>query len=155
MVPKCDVGLKVTSHRLSLLDLAARLERDPQSGSHDNGSPRGSPRSGLVWDCTIWRENARDEDATLEVKCKQLLFDMPPKCIELRESYPEDISVYLSIAIFYTGAYASVTLPRCLIREISNKDIDLDITCYPCCEPDEEINRGRFGSSDGPPHKSD
>ena len=56
---------------------------------------------------------------------------MPPKCIELHTSEPDDISVSLDIAVFYKSAYFNLVMPRGLITELSTKGIDIEITAYP------------------------
>lgn len=112
MAATFDVGLIVTSRRLSLMELATRLGRKPQTGSHDKGEPRGLKRSGLVWTCTVWRENVRDADASVYQQCSQLLRDMPPACAELLAAEPDDISVTLHVAVFYESAYCNFVAPR-------------------------------------------
>src|SRR5438034_1269714 len=101
---KFDVSLLITSKALSLTELAALLERPPQTGSHDKDEmhPRGS-----TWKTTIWRENARDPNAPFEVQCAQLLTDLPSKCSELIATKAEDIAVSLDVAAYFQTAYLS------------------------------------------------
>ena len=124
-----DVALIVESGKFSLSDLATRLERNPQSGSHDKGTPRFR---GLLWERTYWRENARKPDAPLQQQCWQVLEDMPPKCSELIAAEPDDVSIYLCIAGFFETAYFSLILPHELIRDLSAKGVGLEIVGYPC-----------------------
>ena len=134
MSDRIDVGLIITSNRLSLVELAKRLGRDPPNGSHDKGEPKGLLKRGLTWPCTFWRENVYDTDAPLVTQCMQILKQMPPKCIELLNTEPNDISVSLSIAVFYKSAFFNLNVPRSLITELSHKGIDFEITAYPVME---------------------
>lgn len=136
MAKNFDVSLLIRSRKLSLSELSSRLEREPQSGSHDKGSPRGS----VTWEYTFWRENACDADSSLYAQCSQLLRDIPPKCIELLVAEPDDISVWLDVALFYEGAYCEFDLPRKLIGELFASGVDFSITAYPCSADDSDLD---------------
>lgn len=138
MAATFDVGLKVTSRRLSLVELAARLGQEPGSGSHDKGDLRidGSP-----WTVTVWRANARDAGVPLLTQCLQVLRDMPRECVELLAGEPEEVSVSLDVAAFYEGAYFNIVLPSGLIRELSSKGVDLEMTVYPAGSEDSSERR--------------
>jgi hypothetical protein len=138
-----DLSLIVCSGRLSLLDVATRLRREPEAGSHDKGDPRGLPASGMRWDVTVWRQNARNPDSALAEQCSQLLADMPPGCAELVAAEQDDISVYLDIAVYFNTAYLALTLPRTVIRNLAEQAIALEITGYPVSSDGEVKERGR------------
>lgn len=131
MSRRFEAALIVTSGRLTLSELAARLQREPSSGSHDKGSIRGFPSWGKRWTHTVWRQIASCLDGPLLEQCEQLLADMPPGCAELVRAEPEDISVCLDIACFFQTAYFNLTLPRKFITDLAAKGIDLEITAYP------------------------
>lgn len=128
-----DVSLVVMSRRLSLPELASRLEREPQTGSHDKRDLR---RGDAAWGCTIWRGNSQDANAPWCEQCFRLLREMPPKCIELRTADPDDISVGLQVAAFYEAAYFDLTLPHGLMGELSRTGVDIEIVGYPVAEED-------------------
>jgi hypothetical protein len=130
MTAQFDVGLVVTSQTLSLSELTLRLQREPQSGSHDKGAPRPS---GAFWTISVWRENARDSNASLEAQCLQILKDVPPACMQLVEAAPDDVSISLDIAVFFEDAYLRVQLPSCVIGELAKRGIGLEVTGYPAC----------------------
>lgn len=107
------------------------MERQPQPGSHDRGEQRGKPGDSLIWSCTVWREHARDSDASVYAQCTQLLREMPPICAELLATEADDISVILDVAVFYDGAYCDFMMPRSLIGQLAAKGVDFEITAYP------------------------
>ena len=129
-----DVGLVVTSKSLSLSDLARRLGRQPQAGSHGKGTPR---TYGTPWAYSVWRENSLDGSASLEEQCLQLVEAIPRACRGLVESNPEDVSVFLDIAVYFETAYASIKLRSKFLAKLATIGIDIDITAYPAGEASE------------------
>ncbi len=140
MANRCSVGLVFESAELSLSELSAILGREPPSGSHEKGEPRGLPGRGLAWERSQWREDAPDANAPLLVQCESLLAGLPAGWMKLHHSSSEDVSAWLDIAVFFTSAYFSVTLPRSLLGEINARGVDLEITGYPCSEELEAID---------------
>jgi hypothetical protein len=127
-----EASLKVTSRILSLAELTSALGREPDSGSHDKGSARGRPDSGLTWEYSVWRQDAPDLNAPWETQCLTLLREVAPKCKELLVAAPGDISVWLALAAYYEGAYFNLVLPRNLVTELAEAGLDIEITGYPC-----------------------
>jgi len=128
MARKCDVALVIQSGKFTLSELSARLERNSEPGSHEKGGLRPH---GMPWERTVWRANASDNDAPLRAQCLQLVRDMPPKCAELMAAEPDDVSVWMDIALFFDTAYVTLTLGRDVISELAAKGIGLEITAYP------------------------
>jgi hypothetical protein len=127
-----EASIIVTSSTWSLAELTSLLGREPQSGSHEMGSPRGLSRWGLTYERTVWRQNAPEADAPWETQCQTLLREVAPKCKELLAAAPGDVSVWLAVAAYYEGAYFSLVLPRNLVTELAEAGLDIEITGYPC-----------------------
>ena len=133
--PNFDISLVVTSRNLSLTELSQILGKEPQSGSHCKG---GARLTGEKWDCSVWRENARDTNADWRDQCLSLLREIPANWADLQSRYPDDISISLDMALFYDTAYASISMPPSLLREILHKNVGLEIAIYPVDETREE-----------------
>jgi hypothetical protein len=125
-----DASLVITSKSLSLIELATLLERQPQSGSHDKGAPHSR---GNTWGITIWRENARDQGASLEAQCLQLLGDMPSKCADLLAD-KSNFSVKIDVAVYHDSVNCSVPIPANVIEALAARGIAIEIVTYPCRE---------------------
>lgn len=125
-----DASLVVTSKSLSLSEVGALLERQPQSGSHDKAEMHPS---GKHWSVTIWRQNAHDQLASLEVQCLQLLDDMPPKCADLLAD-KSDIEVEISVAVYHDTVNCSVPIPANVVGALAAHRIGIQVITYPCGE---------------------
>ena len=136
-----DIRYRVgsTSRKLTLLELAERLERTPQSGSHDKGTPRGL--GGETWEQTVWRENASDANATWCEQALQLLRDMPSGWGGLFAAERDDVSISIDVAVFCVEAYWSLHLPTNLIDLLSAMGVGFDVTIYPTCGDGPEGGR--------------
>ena len=148
MATKFDVSMIITSRRLSLSELAVRLERKPPKGSHEIGDPRGLRIHGKVWEETSWRENALDTTLAWHEQCLCLLREMPPRCVDLRASDPGDITISLDVAAFFEDAYFNIVVPPSLIGELSEKGIDFEITAYPVDSENDTSSGDRSSSGD-------
>jgi hypothetical protein len=129
MTQQCEIAIIVKSSQLTLSQLTGLLGREPESGSHDTGSPRLGDSG---WDTTVWRESARDQNGSLEAQCLQVLKDVAPACEHVRRANPNDVMISLDIAAFFKAAYATVELPTSVIDQLAGKRISVNITCYPC-----------------------
>jgi hypothetical protein len=123
-----SVSLDVTSTKLSLHEIAARIGMEPSPDSHDKGSPRGR---GSTWSATIWRLSSQPpESAPLKVHLEDLLSKfhegvLTSACAIL------DAQVDLSIGVFFDEAYCSVSIPTGFLDAIKEYPVGLEITCYP------------------------
>ena len=128
MATGVDISLVVESHSLSLMELSKRLEREPDSGSHNKGDPRAKDK---VWGSTIWRENTFDASLSWCEQCFHLLQKLPPKCKDLLATALDDISIFLDIAVFYESECLSFNMPKRLIDKLSENNVGINITIYP------------------------
>lgn len=110
------------------MDLAARLGRPPQSGSHDKDDIR---IDGSKWNFSIWRENVADQSLPLDKQCAELIDDFPLAYLQLQSVHIGDFAAFLDVAAFFETAYVTIPISAEVIRKLSTCGIGLEVTAYP------------------------
>lgn len=127
------VSLNATTSSMALGDLSNKLGLEPNSVSHDLGSPRHStPRLGQrVWEKTVWRyESNLDCNAHLDEHLKNVMSQIPKLQLD-NSSLPPDLKITLDIAVMFDTANCSVFIAPQWLKELTLKGIAIEITCYP------------------------